>query len=45
MGDFNGDGRLDLGVVNLADNTVSILAGGGDGTFQAALAVGAGHNR
>lgn len=42
VGDFNGDGRLDLGVVNLADNTVSILAGGGDGTFQAALAVGAG---
>jgi len=33
--DFNGDGKLDLAVANLADSTVSILLGRGDGTFQA----------
>src|SRR5580704_2975207 len=33
-GDFNGDGKLDLGVVNVNDSTVSILLGNGDGTFQ-----------
>ena len=33
--DFNGDGKLDLSVVNFGDNTVSILLGNGDGTFQA----------
>ena len=32
-GDFNGDGTLDLAVVNEADNTVSILLGKPDGTF------------
>jgi hypothetical protein len=34
VGDFNGDGKLDLAIVNSADNTVSILLGNGDGTFQ-----------
>jgi type II secretory pathway component GspD/PulD (secretin) len=34
-GDFNGDGKLDLAVTNEGDNTVSILLGKGDGTFQA----------
>jgi hypothetical protein len=34
VGDFNGDGKLDLAVPNLIDNTVSILLGNGDGTFQ-----------
>ncbi len=35
-GDFNGDGRLDLAVANQSSNTVSIVLGKGDGTFQAA---------
>src|SRR5438270_872665 len=42
--DFNGDGRLDLAVANQSSNTVSILLGNGDGTFQPAqdFATGAG---
>jgi hypothetical protein len=32
--DFNGDGKLDLAVANVGSNTVSILLGNGDGTFQ-----------
>lgn len=32
--DFNGDGKVDLALVNEQDNTVSILLGNGDGTFQ-----------
>ncbi len=34
LGDFNNDGKLDLAVVNSTDNTVSILLGNGDGTFN-----------
>ena len=34
-GDFNGDGKLDLAVVNTVDGTVSVLLGNGDGTFRA----------
>ncbi len=34
VGDFNGDGKLDLAITNGGDNTVSILLGNGDGTFQ-----------
>jgi hypothetical protein len=33
-GDFNGDGKLDLAIVNAEDNSVSVLLGQGDGTFQ-----------
>jgi hypothetical protein len=33
VGDFNGDGKLDLAVVNQTSNTVSVLLGKGDGTF------------
>src|SRR5208282_4761682 len=34
IGDFNGDGKLDLAVANTQDNTISILLGDGDGTFK-----------
>jgi uncharacterized protein (DUF2141 family) len=35
IGDLNGDGRLDLAVANAGSNTVSVLLGNGDGSFQA----------
>jgi FG-GAP-like repeat/FG-GAP repeat len=35
-GDFNGDGLLDLVTANQSSNTVSVLLGKGDGTFQQA---------
>jgi hypothetical protein len=34
VGDFNGDGHLDLAITNGGDNALSILTGNGDGTFQ-----------
>ena len=34
VGDFNGDGHADVAVVNQSSNTVSILLGNNDGTFQ-----------
>src|SRR5439155_23383689 len=37
VGDFNGDGVPDLAVANSRSDTVSVLLGGGDGTFQAPL--------
>jgi hypothetical protein len=36
LGDFNGDGLLDIAVSNTADGTVSVLLGNGDGTFEGA---------
>jgi hypothetical protein len=33
LGDFNGDGKLDVAVTNANTNDVSILLGNGDGTF------------
>ncbi len=36
VGDFNGDGRPDLAVANFGSNSVSVLLGNGNGTFQAA---------
>ena len=35
MGDFNDDGKLDLVVANVNNNTVSVLLGTGSGTFGA----------
>jgi FG-GAP-like repeat len=49
-GDFNGDGKMDLAVVNFGDpsasddGNISILLGNGDGTFQTAKNVAAGKN-
>ena len=34
VGDFNGDSRQDLATADSADNTVSVLLGNGDGSFQ-----------
>src|SRR5262249_2142976 len=37
VGDFNGDGKKDLAVVNQQSNTVSVLLGNGDGSFKPAV--------
>ena len=42
VGDFNGDGKLDLVVANTTSNSVSTLLGNGDGTFQTAVDFGVG---
>jgi hypothetical protein len=42
--DVNGDGYLDLVTTNALDNTISILLGNGDGTFQAATSATVGKN-
>ena len=34
MADFNGDGKSDLVTADYSDNTVSVLLGNGNGTFQ-----------
>jgi hypothetical protein len=44
VGDFNGDGHLDLVVANPSAGTVSVLLGNGDGTFQPLQTYTAGSN-
>src|SRR5262249_23304515 len=34
VGDFNGDGHLDLAITSGLNNAVEVLRGNGDGTFQ-----------
>src|SRR5262245_542347 len=38
LGDFNGDGLLDLAVADFLSNTVSVLLGNAGGSFQDATA-------
>src|SRR5207245_278961 len=42
VGDFNGDGHLDLVEADSYQGTVSVFLGKGDGTFQAAQSYAAG---
>jgi hypothetical protein len=42
LGDFNGDGKLDLVFANSSTNTVGVRLGNGDGTFQAEKVYAAG---
>jgi len=44
VGDFNHDGKVDMAVANFNDNTVSVLRGNGDGTFQNAVNYAVGVN-
>jgi hypothetical protein len=37
VGDFSGNGHLDLALSNFNDNDISLLLGNGDGTFQAQM--------
>jgi Bacterial Ig-like domain (group 3)/FG-GAP-like repeat len=42
VGDFNGDGKLDLAEANSGEQDVSVLLGKGDGTFQGAMSYSTG---
>jgi hypothetical protein len=42
VGDFNGDGSLDLVVANEQSNDISVLLGNGDGSFQTGVSFEAG---
>lgn len=43
VGDFNGDGLLDLATVNGMSDDVSVLLGNGNGTFRSAVSFGVGN--
>jgi len=45
VGDFNGDGRIDLAVTASAVGQIDILLGNGDGTFQPPVTYAAGGKR
>jgi hypothetical protein len=38
IGDFNGDGKLDMAVADLTSQTINVRLGNGDGTFRAEIA-------
>jgi hypothetical protein len=42
VGDFNGDGHLDIATANYGSDNASVFQGHGDGTFDPPLLVGAG---
>lgn len=44
VGDFNGDGKMDIAVANTGSGDVSVLLGNGDGTFQPASHFSAGNS-
>jgi phospholipase C len=43
IGDFNGDGHMDLAVANQSSKTISILLGNGDGTFTVGATLNTGN--
>ena len=43
VGDFNGDGKLDLAITNLNSDSVRILLGNGDGSFSQGSQIHVGH--
>jgi hypothetical protein len=43
-GDFNGDGKLDMVTANLSYNSVTVLLGNGDASFQSPVAIPCGAN-
>ena len=45
LGDLNGDGKPDLVVANYTSNTVSVLLGNGNGTFQTQVTFATGSSR
>lgn len=42
IGNFTGDAIVDIAVANSGDNTISVLPGNGDGTFQTQIVTSAG---
>src|SRR5258707_373225 len=44
VGDFNGDGKIDIVTANEDDHSISVLRSNGDGTFQAPQTFSVGAN-